>query len=75
MEDLARQKVMLKGYLEHQKAMPKGPDQASICDELGVRTCCFYHLSAVKNPSGSNSNDIVYLCLCRYSCGVDTAIL
>ncbi len=22
-----------------QKATPRGPDQASICDELGVRTC------------------------------------
>ncbi len=34
-------KITLKGYLEHQKAMPRGPDQASIYDELGVRMCCF----------------------------------
>ncbi len=25
-----------------QKATPSGPDQAAICDELGVRPCCFW---------------------------------
>ncbi len=40
MEDPACQKNTLKGYPVHQKVMPKGPDQASICDELGLRTCC-----------------------------------
>ncbi len=34
-EDPSRRKVMLKGYLERQKATQNGPDQASICDELG----------------------------------------
>ncbi len=33
-------KVTLKGYLERPKAMPSGPDQASVCDELGVRMGC-----------------------------------
>ncbi len=28
-------------YLQRQKATPSGPDQASICDELRVRTCCY----------------------------------
>ncbi len=28
----------------HQKVTPKGPDQASICDELGVRMCWLCHL-------------------------------
>ncbi len=32
-EDPSRRKVMLKGYLEHQKATQNCPDQASICDE------------------------------------------
>ncbi len=40
MEDPASRKMTLKGYLKRQKAMPSGPDQASICDELRVRTCC-----------------------------------
>ncbi len=31
---------MLKGYPVSQKVTPKGPDQVSICDELGVRMCC-----------------------------------
>ncbi len=29
----------VKGYPLRQKVMPKGPDQASICDELGMRMC------------------------------------
>ncbi len=29
----------LKGYPVCQKVTPKGPDEASICDELGVRMC------------------------------------
>ncbi len=33
MADPAHWKMMLKGYLEHQKATPRGPDQASICEE------------------------------------------
>jgi len=37
MEDPSRRKVTLKGYFEHQKVTSSGPDQASICDELGVR--------------------------------------
>ncbi len=41
MEDPAHWKIMLKGYLEHQKATPRGPDLSSICDELGVRMCLF----------------------------------
>ncbi len=32
-------------------------------------------ISWKKNHSGSDSNDIVSLCLYRYSCGVDSAIL
>ncbi len=32
-------------------------------------------ISWKKNRSGSDSNDIVSLCLYRYSCGVDSAIL
>ncbi len=39
MEDPAHRKIMLKGYPVHQKVTPKDPDQASICDELGVRMC------------------------------------
>ncbi len=41
MEDPACRKVTLKSknnakeYLERQKATPRGPDQASICDEFG----------------------------------------
>ncbi len=42
MEDPARRKITLKGYLEHQKVTPRGPDQASIRDELGVRQCWSY---------------------------------
>ncbi len=42
MEDPARQKITLKGYPVCQKVTPKGPDQPSICDELGVRICCFW---------------------------------
>ncbi len=38
-ENPASRKSMLKVYLERQKVMSSGPDQASICDELGVRTC------------------------------------
>ncbi len=34
-EDPSRQKVMLKGYLSVKKRRQNGPDQASICDELG----------------------------------------
>ncbi len=37
MENTARRKIMLKGYSVRQKVMPKSPDKASICDELGVR--------------------------------------
>ncbi len=39
-------KVTLKGYLERPKAMPSGPDQASVCDELGVRMGCVGWLNA-----------------------------
>ncbi len=39
MEDPVRRKMMLKGYFENQNVTPRGPDQASICDELGVRVC------------------------------------
>ncbi len=39
MEDPPRRKMVTKGYLERQKTTPRGPDQVSICDELGVRTC------------------------------------
>ncbi len=35
----------------------------------------FYHSSAGKKRSESDPNDIVSLCLYRYSCGVDAAIL
>ncbi len=38
-EDPASRKIMLKGYRDHQKATAGGPDQASICDEFGERTC------------------------------------
>ncbi len=44
MEDPACGKMTLKGYLERQKATPRGPGQASICDELGVRMCCSPYL-------------------------------
>ncbi len=33
MADPAHWKMTLKGYLEHQKATPRGPYQASICEE------------------------------------------
>ncbi len=39
---------MLKGYLERQKATPRGPDKASICDKLGVRTCCLNLLCKIE---------------------------
>ncbi len=35
---------------------------------------CLYHSSAGKNHSESDYNDIVSLCLYRYSCAVDSAI-
>ncbi len=33
--------MTLKGYLDHQKATLSGPDQASMCDELGERVAIF----------------------------------
>ncbi len=47
MEDPASRKIMLKGYLDRQKETPSGPDQASICDELGVRTCWQENLTSL----------------------------
>ncbi len=40
MEDPSRQKVTLKGTLSVKKRRQNGPDQASICDKLGVRLGC-----------------------------------
>jgi len=34
--------IMLKGYLCVKNVTQRDPDQLSICDELRVRTCCFY---------------------------------
>ncbi len=48
MEDPASQKIMLKGYPVRQKMIPSGPNQATICDELGVRMCCFENLKMHK---------------------------
>ncbi len=31
-----------------QKVIPSGPNQATICDELGVRMCCFENLKMHK---------------------------
>ncbi len=41
-------KMMLKGYLQCQKATPSGPDQAAICNELGVRPCCVSYEAGTK---------------------------
>ncbi len=50
MEDPARRKMMLKVYPVRQKVTPKGPDQASICDELGVRMCCSCYIDKQLAP-------------------------
>ncbi len=47
-EDPASRKMTLKGYRDHQKATPGGPDQASICDELGERRVLVDALFLVK---------------------------
>ncbi len=45
----------LKGYPMCQKVMPKGPDQASIYDELGVRMCwLLIKLSSFQSFSDPN---------------------
>ncbi len=62
MEDTGHQKIMLNWYHVCQKVMPKGPDQASICDELGVRTGMFASLHRLIGES------------CRLQLGVELKV-
>ncbi len=63
MEYPARWKVMLKRYLECQKVMPRVPDQATICDKLGMRMCCFVGLHIRGEQPITAPNVRAMLCL------------
>ncbi len=49
----------LKGYHGRQKVTPKGPDQASLCDKLGVRMR-WSNRSVLKDNSDINNVKYIF---------------